>query len=394
MTVRRLTTTALFVFVGVVILSGWMAYRRVKHYVGESSEPLVKASVRDSKPMLPAANRLMPARLPMEAAFESGKLPEPLPTPTGDPDQTVEELAKRIAAKDEQSTAALLTALQMAGFSIRDPKGELYLKPTGASQGMAFEAFSVAAMSKLYGDGIRVNFSRFSATLTDTLPGFKGVPLAKLLLDGIRTDAQSDKPQLRFWARLIAALGRRAETPYDLLAENVNPDVVALDTVQFSLIIKRLAGDGMAMSKQPRPDRAGLSDEPADHPVLLGASFHEGSHARLLRVAEESTNPQDIPCSMDETTATLTDLGAVLESIGFGALAEYVKEHGVEGFGKFAEAAGKINGLLMIVKLVWIQSALKVDVTMDEPELVRTKSATPGDLRHLNAKVSIDMGKR
>ena len=383
---------------GFIILSGWTAYRRAKRYVTQlepfanSGEPLAKGERNHSKPG-PSPNRPSFPRFSMAAAFESGRLPDPLPVPTGDLDKAAEDLANKIAAKDEQSTAALLTALQMAGFSVRDPQGELYLKPAGASQGMAFDAFSVAAMSKLYGEGIRLNFSRFGTTLATTLPGFKDVSLAKLLLDGIRTDAQSEKTQLRFWARLIAALGKRAEKPYDLTTENIDPNVVALDMVQFSLIIQRLAGDGVAFSKQPQAHAALFQEEPIAHPVLVETNFHQSRQPRLLRIADESKSSQEVPCSADEMTATVTDLGALLESIGFGKLADILKENGREGVEKFAEAAAKINGLLMILKLVWIQSALTVDVRMDEAELVRTKNTTPGDLRHLTAQVKIDMGK-
>src|SRR5689334_13245322 len=54
-------------------------------------------------------------RRPMAEVFRSGHLPAPLPIPSGDPDQIAADLAKKIAARDEQSTAALMTAFQMAG---------------------------------------------------------------------------------------------------------------------------------------------------------------------------------------------------------------------------------------------------------------------------------------
>ena len=50
----------------------------------------------------------------MAQAFRSGKLPSPLPQPTGNPEQAAAELAKRVMAEDEQSTAALLTAVRMS----------------------------------------------------------------------------------------------------------------------------------------------------------------------------------------------------------------------------------------------------------------------------------------
>ena len=51
-------------------------------------------------------------------------------------------LAKTIAVVDEQSTAALMTAIQMSGFSVRGEDGAIKYKPIGPGQGLAFDSRS------------------------------------------------------------------------------------------------------------------------------------------------------------------------------------------------------------------------------------------------------------
>lgn len=74
----------------------------------------------------------------MSTAFDNGVLPAPLPIPDGDRDQAAAILAKRVAAVDENSTAALLTALQLSGFDVFNKDGSMTLSGTGPSQGIAF----------------------------------------------------------------------------------------------------------------------------------------------------------------------------------------------------------------------------------------------------------------
>lgn len=90
-----------------------------------------------------------------------------------------------------------MTALQVAGFSVRDLKGELDLKPAVASQGMAFDAFSVAAMAKLYNDGWHMSLADLSIVLAKAIPPFQKVSLTQALAGGIASASQAEQP-LRF----------------------------------------------------------------------------------------------------------------------------------------------------------------------------------------------------
>ena len=76
----------------------------------------------------------------MAQAFRSGRLPAPLPQPGGTPEQAAAELAKRVMAEDEQSTAALLAALQMSGFSVRADDGSMAFESAKPGQGIVIDA--------------------------------------------------------------------------------------------------------------------------------------------------------------------------------------------------------------------------------------------------------------
>ncbi len=390
MTVRRLIIAALFVFLGVVILSGWMAYRRVRQYVAGFSEPLVKADLTESKPAPSAANRLTPSRLPMEAAFESGKLPEPLPIPAGDPDNAAEELAKKVAAKNEQSTAALLTALQMAGFSIRDPKGELYLKPAGATQGMGLDAFSIASMSKLYNHGWHISLADLGTILSTAIPRFRSISLPEALAGGIAASTRGEQP-LRFWSRFIVELGKQSSPANDLSSAKVDASV-QLDAIQTSLILRRLYGDLMshatsAQSKLPHTTRhsntnsEGLSPRPA--------VYHPSARDHFLLTAGDGGDGGS-PCDLGEGVKDLLDANGIYRTTEWEALIEEVEKEVEEEAG--AKIASSANGVLAILRFILMYAALDAEITMDSDVLVRTYDTSPGETRLLTAKVWFDLG--
>ena len=181
----------------------------------------------------------------MAQAFRSGKLPAPLPQPTGTPEQAAAELAKRVMAEDEQSTAALLTAVQMSGFSVRADDGSLAYESVKPGQGIMIDAWEVAALAKLFGDGMQIKLTDLSNAFASPCPSLKNAPVAKLFVDGLRGAAQGNQPAMRFWADFIAELGRQSRQHYDLLAPYVDTGKVDLDAIQVSLILRRLAADLM-----------------------------------------------------------------------------------------------------------------------------------------------------
>jgi hypothetical protein len=312
----------------------------------------------------------------MAAAFAAGALPPPAPMPAGSADEQADALAKMVAARDEGSTAALVTAMLASGFVISRADGTT-LK-TGGGQGMAIDEWQIAAMAKQFGQGRTIPFDRLTRMLR-WLPGAAKVPIDSLLLADIRQDAADQEPTRRFWARFIAGLGKHATpvaTAYDLLDQSTVSADVALDAVQSQLLLVRLAGDFAVLEKQAAEDRAARMQ-----PMLQFASYR----------VQSSSTPAQPPCVVPTNAGVILDYNALGVTFGFGKAMEAIKAQypKVEGYvGKAAIA----NVLLNVAKFLTTYAALDVKINMDSHVLTRTKTIAPGETRTLTADVKIDTG--
>lgn len=316
-----------------------------------TTSPIVLTSVKNEK---------------MAAAFHSGQLPEAMRKPDGKPDEVAAALAKRIAAGDDQSVPALLTALMTAGFGIRDTDGGV-TQTVQPGQGLVFEAWEVAAMAKMYGERRTVAISYLCDTIR-SVPELKEAPLEKILIDGIRKQAVSDQPELRFWARFIVELGRVSEQPYDLLAAGDNK-AVRIDTIQHALILRRMLGDLYTLGQRSEQ-----------------ALKRNHAHA-----------PQTQPCTLSDMESTVADARATALTTAFGELMSWTKEK-IEGtagklFENYGKLANVLNILLAYAKFIATYAALETEITVDNPPLVRNTSTSAGERRQLTAKVKMNVGK-
>ena len=329
----------------------------------------------DAPPAPPGVQPEDERRRAMAEPFSTGRLPEPLQPVRGNPDVAAAALAAFIAARDDQSVPALLTAITTAGFAVRHEDGRLTQTIT-PGQGLVFDGWEVAAMAKMYGERRTLPLSR----LTDDLrlvPGLADLPLQKLLIDGIAQQAASKQPQLRFMGRLVVELGRRAEEPYDLLA---SPDAAAvhLDPVQVALILRRLFGDFAAAA----PAGAALGAAPA----AVNAARAGGLRSpRVIRVA----SLQD-PCSQlgRGETSMILDIAAIALGTGWGAVLDAVGPS-TETYARWLAVA---NTLAAYAKLLLTYASIDTEISMDNPPLVRTTNAEPGERRLLTATVTVDSG--
>lgn len=299
----------------------------------------------------------------MAQAFRSGKLPSPLPLPSGNPDDAASDLAKKIAAADEQSTAALMGAIEMAGFSILGEDGAIKFKPSAQSQGLAFDAFSVAAMAKLYSDGWALSLTDLGAVLGKAIPSFEKQDASAFLLRGISRAAEGDQP-LRFWARTIVELGRQATPAYDLLDPKTDPAKVQLNAIQISFILERIAGDLWVAAKRPASP-AHAEYEPPERQSqgqMQQAAFHPFRRPRLVVVDDPSPGLSS-PCG--ENTNTVLDFLAVLKSTGWINLSGEAEPGEAVGM-------GRANAVLAILRFIYIYAAMNVEITIDKNPLVRT----------------------
>ncbi len=331
----------------------------------------------------------------MAAPFNSGKLPKPLRKPSGSIDEMAATLAKQVRARDEQSVSALLTAILTAGFGLRDQDGSV-LQTVQPGQGLVFDAWEIAAMAKMYGEGRSVQLVYLSDGLK-SIPELKSVLLDSILLNGIRKHAQGEQPLLRFWARFIVELGRQQEEPYDILGA-ADPKSVRLDAVQSALILRRLIGDFYALgqgNKQTSRVRGEGKTQVADNVMLKGrwlstrfnrVAILEGSFAPLskaLAVASTEAAQAEKPCA-GLGSDPVQDLLATELTSAWGSFF---------GDTRVGKAVGVANVILTYAQFIATYAALETEITVENPPLVRTPNASPGERRQLTAKVTMNVGK-
>jgi hypothetical protein len=339
----------------------------------------------------------------MARAFHDGRLPSPLPQPQGTPEQAAAELAKRVINEDDQSTAALLTALQMSGFSVRGDDGTMALEAVRPGQGIVMDAWEAASLAKLFGDGMQTKLSDLSNSFATTVPSLQGAPVANLFLDGIRGAAQSSQPSMRFWADFIAEMGRQSATPYDLLSSGLDPGKVDLDAIQVSLILRRLVADVMIRegSKTHKAEFAPAWERDSTSPRWKAVSYQfEGGNIRdavwrpghgphLLLAQEGKGGGSSLPCTMTDLQSQIMDINAYLSAKAFDSMLEYMGEHGFEGAEEYGKATGFANAALALIKLLAYYGCIETDITMSgEPPLVRTQAMyADGERRTLTGTV-------
>lgn len=298
-----------------------------------------------------------PTSLLMGKAFSEGKLPEPARLPRGNVDQQAAALAKAVALRDESSTAALYAAVLASGYAVRDTDGSV-MQTNERGQGLTFNSWELTATAKLYGEEYGVMLSHLSDAFARSVPELKGVPLANMLLDGIRAGTNSAQPSVRFFSRFIVELGRNGEPANDLLG-TVDPAKTRLDAVQVALLMSRLAGDLSVLEKKT---------------------------ARLNYSHATSTSSQS-PCPTNAMQDLIIDYNQVVSTTLFGILAERLGGK-FEKYGSKAEIA---NIVATVFKFILTYALLDVEISMNGEMLERTKSnTTPGELKTLTAKLKID----
>ena len=293
----------------------------------------------------------------MAEAFDTNKLPEPLRLPAGTVDKQAAELATAISKGDSNSTAALYAAILAAGYGVRDRDGAV-LQTAEQGQGLGFEWWEVAAISKLYGEGYGAGLSHLANSFTRNVAELKSVALASELLEGVRKAAKSNHPALRFWGVFIVELGRHSDKPYDLLGQ-VDPASVRLDAIQIAFILSRLSGD------------------------LVLAGQREGvAEVRFLKARMETASsswPQQ-PCGSNDAQGLILDANAALSTSLHGRLS------GVQGMNGIRNA----NIVLSLLKFILSYAMLKTNAMVLVNPMERTRNTQPGGWNAVSLNVSID----
>ncbi len=323
--------------------------------------------------------------------FRRGLLPQPLPAVSGDDD--AEQLAKQVSANNDNSAAAFLTALQMAGIGVRSADGSLLIHPSISNQGFSIRDAEVAAAMKLYGEGLTLRLEDVSDALKKATPQLRDVPVAGLVLKGILRSMDSDKPALRFWARFLAELWKQSPNPCDVQHDNCDPADLYLDPLQFMLIMHRLAGDLAAIS--PPSTAWPIFPYHNERGVLRNAVLVETSMSTSVVLASASDPPQ-IPalpsCIGDETQSNIMDMIALGLNTGFGELLGYLEEQGISSAGRLGKNVAIVNLILTYAQFIATYATLETDITMADAPLVRSKNRQPGQQRTLTAHVHQKIG--
>jgi len=323
--------------------------------------------------------------------FKQLYLKNPGPTGVALPDyqlKTIDALAAQLADQilkgSNDTSGALATALKAAGFSVLDANNALLSVPTpDVDQGLAFTDWEVEGMVKAAQDSVQVSLEELAQLVISSLPqpALDSSALQQTIVSDIRIHANSTHPGLRFWARFIVALGRRAYQPYDLMG-TINLSQVQFNTIQAQLILRRLSGDFYAHARRGSQNNMLSLASPVSQRIEPLAS---------------SLNAVDTPCAkLTRTEDIILNWAALGISEGFNRLLEFVEEQAAHQ-GKILDwkLGGRLeaaNIVLAYAELVISLNAFKADISLvgGEP-LVRTKTLDPGELRTLQAKVYFDL---
>lgn len=197
----------------------------------------------------------------------------------------------------------------------------------------------------------------------------------------------------------IEAVNKRYEAQLEAFKTQQNPAAQAsgqvpiameyayapLSLLQASLITKRLGGDMVALALKVRPKEQARLD-----PMRI-----------RNRASCEATQTQAQPQNLNIDPSTVQDAAATAFPEAFSQMADMVAEilrnKGqdalAENWTNYVSRAGQANAAFAFAKLVLLYGCLQIDVKLDALKLVRTKTKTPGEVRHVTATVTEDLGQ-
>ena len=361
-----------------------------------------KTASKTTPKTAPMEALVSPTSQAMAAAWNSGKLPQPLPKPDGNSDEVAAILASKVAARNEESVPALLAALQLAGFFVTNQDGSHFLTPAdGRGQGLPINGWEIASAAKMYGEGKTTNLAELAEKLK-SIPAFKQADAGSFLLDGVRRNAANDEnPYLRVWARFISELGKNSSAKSDILGDG-KPEQIEIDAIQHLLLMRRLYGDLYALSEKYKPQAVSAQAvfQRSSQPQFLKANFVNSSLAPVeINSAILADNPPDKqpPCKMDGNVPTIMDAAATAAGVGFdqflGYLEDNLKKVGSDRVKAYGTLLTSVNIVLAYGKFIATYAAIESKIVLeDAPPLVRTKNALPGDRKRLKTEVRMNTG--
>jgi hypothetical protein len=302
-------------------------------------------------------------------------LPVPMDLSSTHPDARAELLARYVLAGGDTAMPALLAALQASGITVLRLDGGVAVPATSGagSSALAFFDWEVISLLDLERNGLSTTLPELGSALSLLHPDLADAPVTDFLLDGIRASAESDIPELRFWARFIVALGVHESSGYDLLGADFDAAASLLDAVQMSLLVNRLVADV-------------LVEAPGAYPGLVG---------NRLSFAQEDFSKA--PCQLGNVEGRILSLTGIAGSVGFQKLMKYLQKAGAfsaDVAAKIGLRASWVNSGSAFLQILFAWIAFSPQMSLEPPgqPLVRTKDRTPGEQRVVRLRVLYDAG--
>lgn len=320
-----------------------------------------------------------------DAANDFGEkgLPQPEIIGSNPSDGFAKHFAEEISKYDENSLPLLMTMLQKAGFYIIDENQKILYKPIyGKGMGMAFYDFEVAGMLKLSRKGIVTTVGKVAGLIGKDLTKTTPNKLGELMLQDLKTAANSKDETKRFWARLIIAFGKEFPQPVDLLT--ATPETAQINIIQASLWERRLIGDLITFATK---QSGGTSVNKTDlfRPKSNQVTFSNASFSNKF-IADPCDYTQVETLQVDVASTAITTIhGATL-----GVVIDGAESKGLE---KFGLRLGMLSMGLSWAKVIAAYSQMTGEISVEEPlPLIRTKSSlmsANGEKRTLTGKFFI-----
>ncbi len=343
------------------------------------------------------ASQTVFGQTPIWDDFVEKGLPASADLPMDNLDRAAESMAKQISQSDGQSLSVLLAALQTAGFSIIDEKRTVLRKPLGGStgQGLGFYDFEAVGSLKLDTRRISVSLEKLAGAIIKDVPQIAAPQFAEMMMTDLRRQATNiNNTYLRFWARLIIELGKYSAEPVDLMTAPASR--INLSMLQTSLLLKRLQGDIFTL--KVRLSLSGAIQTPLSPRHFVVVNLGTMAGVPLVHLVKDS--PSDsLPCSLTGGEGLILDAAGNGLSFGNGEFMKLV-EKAYKG-SKAGEVLDKLRNGVMAVnwvlgwgKLVAAVTALKGEITVENPPLIRTETSQKGEKRLMTAKVWSEVGKK
>ena len=325
--------------------------------------------------------------------FVEKGLPNPAPVSFGNIDHVAVVMAQQISKSDEKSLPVLLTALQVAGFSVINENGKILLQPAdGVGQGLAVYDFEAVGAIKMAKSEQNMSLEKIAGVITKETPEILGWKLTELMLEDLRLQADNSEDKfLRFWARLIIALGKISAQPVDLMT--VTPSNANITMIQATLLIRRLQGDLHLLKTQTPPIgkiRQPFSNRNSSIYVKLAKDdlpfFYSLSQSKITQE----------PCGMTKEEAYI--MGGAQKILTFGNKKVmgmvFGKGAGSATYGKISQGLKGAGLALSWLKLVAAVTSLRGEITVEKPlPLVRTMNSTSGQKRLMKVRIWNEVGK-